>query len=130
MKEISLGAMDQFAQYGGLLGMVIYALIAIVVGVFVFLVWFIKSDRENKNAAQRHSSEQYEKRLKEEANLAKSVSEIAMSVNTMALEIRSITMEMRLRPCIGIDEEFFERLSAKQEARKLPSKRFNLASNE
>ncbi len=130
MKEISLGAMDQFAQYGGLLGMVIYALIAIVAGVFVFLVWFIKSDRENKNNAQKHSSEQYEKRLKEEAHLANSVSEIAMSVNVMAMEIRSITMEMRQRPCIGIDEEFFEKLLAKQEARKNPKKRFGLASGE
>ncbi len=52
MKEISLGAMDQFAQYGGLLGMVIYALIAMAAGMLLFLVWFIKSDREAKAKAQ------------------------------------------------------------------------------
>ncbi len=108
MKEISLGAMDQFAQYGGLLGMVIYALIAIVIGAFVFLVWFIKSDRENKHKAQQLSSEQYEKRLAEEKHLANVVSEISVSVNILAMAIRTIPC-MEKHPHIGkLDEEFFD----------------------
>ncbi len=109
MKEISLGALDQFGRYGGLLGMVICALIAIVIGVFFFLIWYIKSDRENKLKAQVHSSEQYEKRLREEAHLADSVAAIASSVDVLAMAIRAIPCMEKGQGISKIDAEFFER---------------------
>ncbi len=106
MKEISLGAMDQFAQYGGLLGMVIYALIAETAGMLFFLVWFIKSDRKAKNDAQLISSQQYEKRLTEEKHLANAVSEIAISVSHLATFLRNIPCMENHKDVKEFDREF------------------------
>ncbi len=106
MKDISLGALEQFGKYGGLIGIFGFAFIAMVFVMFGFLIWFIKTERENKNQAQKHSSEQYEKRLAEEKHLANSVSEMAMATNAMAMAVRTIPCMEKHKDIERFDDQF------------------------